>query len=595
SLSRLAVYPDTSKSQQKQFIAKVQANQKKMQKWAKFAPMNYLHKFYLVEAERYRIFGQNAKAMDYYERAIAEAQKYEYINEEALAQELAAKFYLSWGFQPIAQTYLINAYYSYARWGAKVKLEDLEKRYPQLLTAVLNQETNLNTSDTLARMTKGTLSSTSTSSSAVLDLATVIKASQALSGEIILEQLLSTLMQVAIKNAGAQKCVFILQKAGNLVVEATGFSSSINLEILCLTSILESIPIEFSQEIPVTLINYVSRTSETLVFDNATSETTFAADPYIIHYQPKSVWCSPIINQGKLIGLLYLENNLVTGAFTPDRLEVLKVLSSQAAISIENAKLYSEVKENEKRLAQFLEAVSVGVFVVDASGNPYYVNQTAQQILGKGIVANASNEQLAEIYQVYLAGGKQLYPRERDPLMRALEGEATTVNDMEIYQPDKVVPIEVWGTPIFDDKGNISYAIVAFQDITERKKAEAERERFTNELFLLNQAFSRFVPRQFLQFLEKESIVDVKLGDNIQQEMSVLFSDIRDFTTLSETMTPQDNFKFINSYLSRMEPAIIENQGFIDKYRDNGSHPPLQTFSPSRQTLLPVIAHPCTI
>jgi class 3 adenylate cyclase len=247
-------------------------------------------------------------------------------------------------------------------------------------------------------------------------------------------------------------------------------------------------------------------------------------------------------------------------------LEVLKILSSQAAISIENAKLYLEVKENQKRLAQFLEAVSVGVFVVDANGNPFYVNQTAQQILGKGIDINASNQQLAEIYQVYLAGGKELYPKERDPLIRALEGQVTTVNDMEIYQFDKVVPIEVWGTPIFDDKGNISYAIVAFQDITERKKAEEQREKFTNELFQLNQSFSRFVPRQFLQFLEKESIIDVQLGDNIQQEMSVLFSDIRDFTTLSETMTPEDNFKFINSYLSRMEPAIIENQGFIDKY-----------------------------
>ncbi|WP_407947189.1 AAA family ATPase [[Phormidium ambiguum] IAM M-71] len=562
SLSRLALYPDTSKPKQKQLLAQVQANQKKMQKWAELAPMNYLHKFYLVEAERDRIFGQNVKAMEYYERAIAESQKYEYINEEALAHELAAKFYLAWGFQPIAQTYLINAYYAYARWGAKAKLVDLEKRYPQLLTPIFNRETNLNTRDTLSQMTKGTLSSTSQNNSAVLDLSTVIEASQALSGEIILEQLLSTLMQVVSKNAGAQKCAFILQKAGKLVTEATGFTGDTGLEMLCLTSLLESIPVEFSSEVPVSLINYVSRTLETLVFDNVTTQTSFAADPYIIQHQPKSVLCSPIINQGKLVGILYLENNLTTGAFTPDRLEVLKVLSSQAAISIENAQLYSEVKESERRLAQFLEGVSVGVFVVDSNGKPYYSNRTAQQILGQGVVSHTSSEQIAELYQVYL--GKN--PREQDALIQALKGETTTVNDLEICLADKVVPIEVWGTPIFNEQGNIDYAIIAFQDITERKKAEAERERFTNELFQLNQAFSRFVPRQFLQLLEKESVVDVKLGDNVQQEMSILFSDIRDFTSLSETMTPEDNFKFINSYLSRMEPAIIENQGFIDKY-----------------------------
>jgi adenylate cyclase len=120
--------------------------------------------------------------------------------------------------------------------------------------------------------------------------------------------------------------------------------------------------------------------------------------------------------------------------------------------------------------------------------------------------------------------------------------------------------------PIIDESGKAEYLIVEGRDISDRKKAEAERIQFTQELFQLNQAFSRFVPRQFLQLLDKKSIVDVQLGDSVQQEMSVLFSDIRSFTTLSESMTPQENFNFINAYLSRMEPAIIENQGFIDKY-----------------------------
>lgn len=232
--------------------------------------------------------------------------------------------------------------------------------------------------------------------------------------------------------------------------------------------------------------------------------------------------------------------------------------------------LYNQAEEavvnGEKRLAQFLDAVPVGVFVLDATGKPYYANKMAQQILGQESEPGTSVPKLPESSQIYVAGTKELYPCDRRPILRALSGESGTIDDMEIRQGDKVIPLEVWATPIFDEKGRVEYAIAAFQDITERKKAEAERRKFTSELFQLNHAFSRFVPRQFLQFLDKQSIVDVQLGDHVQKEMSVLFADIRDFTTLSESMTPEENFKFINAYLSRMEPAIIQNQGFIDKY-----------------------------
>jgi len=224
------------------------------------------------------------------------------------------------------------------------------------------------------------------------------------------------------------------------------------------------------------------------------------------------------------------------------------------------------VRAGEKRLIQFLEAVPVGVAVIDANGKPYYLNQKAQDLFGKGVESLANSEKLAEVYQNYIVGTDQLYPVENLPLMRALRGESSSVDDIEIHQGDKIIPIEAWGTPIYDEKGDISYAIVAFQDITERKRSEAERMRFTNELYQLNQANARFVPRQFLQLLNKQSIVDVKLGEAVQKEMSILFADIRSFTTLSEQMSIEDNFNFINAYLSRMEPAIAENYGFIDKY-----------------------------
>ncbi|MDP8966287.1 MAG: adenylate cyclase [Cyanobacteriota bacterium] len=224
------------------------------------------------------------------------------------------------------------------------------------------------------------------------------------------------------------------------------------------------------------------------------------------------------------------------------------------------------IRESQRKLVQFLEAVPVGVGILDAQGKPYYGNRIAKQLLGKLCVPSATVEDLSEAYQVYRAGTNQPYPSDRLPGVRALKGESATIDDLEIRKGDKIIPLEAWETPIFDEKGNIAYAIVAFQDISQRKWIEAECKKFTEELFQLNEALSRFVPRQFLQFLHKESIVDVQLGDQVQKEMSVLFADIRDFTTLSESMTPQQNFNFINAYLSRMEPAVMENQGFIDKY-----------------------------
>lgn len=250
-------------------------------------------------------------------------------------------------------------------------------------------------------------------------------------------------------------------------------------------------------------------------------------------------------------------------------LEILLETTTEHGDIIEDL-LHDQAREaiqaSDKRLAQFLEAVPVGVAVLDAAGKPYYANYAAQKLLGKGVMPLATSGQVPEVYQLYLAGTSQLYPKEKMTLMRALKGEVSTTSDMEIYHPDKTIPIESWGTPIFDDQGNIAYAIAAFQDITDRQRAEAERIDFTNQLFQLNQAYERFVPREFIQLLAKGSILDIQLGDQVQKEMSVLFADIRNFTGMSEKMTPEETFKFINDYLSHMESAITENHGFIDKY-----------------------------
>ncbi|NER50773.1 MAG: response regulator [Symploca sp. SIO1A3] len=238
------------------------------------------------------------------------------------------------------------------------------------------------------------------------------------------------------------------------------------------------------------------------------------------------------------------------------------------------------LRGTQVQLTQFLEAMPVGVFIVDAKGKTYYVNQIARNLICKDIVLEATVEQLPDIYQAYLAGTNQLYPTERQPIMRALRGYKATADDLELHQEDKIVPLEVWATPIFDDQGRMIYAIAAFQDITQRKQAEAERHTLIEELFEVNcnlelaldaeseltDAAKRFVPHEFINFLGHKSIVDVHLGDQVQREMSIMFADIRNFATLSEKMSPKENFDFINDYLSRVGPVIRAHQGFIDKY-----------------------------
>jgi PAS domain S-box-containing protein len=474
SLAHLRLLAETSNPDKEVLLNRVNSNQAKMQHWAHHAPMNFLHKFHLVEAEKARVLGQVLAAEEYYEQAIDGAKENGYLQEEALAYELAAKFYLERGRLRFAQTYMKEAHYTYTIWGAKAKVNDLEAKYPQLLTKSSTAKSITSTRTTHPKTTTGS------QSGETLDLATVMKASQAISGEIVLDKLLSSLMKILIENTGAQTGFLLLEKAGQWVIEASGTVNSDNVPVF------QSLSID--NHLPTSIINYVVRTKEIVVFNDAASEIQNPPpnsplgkggtkiqnlnDPYIKAHQTKSLLCVPLINQGQLSGIVYLENNLTIGAFTPKRLEILQLLSGQAAIAITNAKLYAEVHASERRLTQFLEAIPVGIGVLDASGKPYYANRTAIELLGKGVVPSATAEQLGEVYQLYITGTDQQYPSEQMPTVRALRGECTTIDDVEIHHPDRVIPIESRGTPIFDEKGNVAYAIVAFQDITARKQAQ---------------------------------------------------------------------------------------------------------------------------
>jgi len=336
SLAQLALYPTASPSQQEHLLSKVRSNQEKMQNWADHAPMNFQHKYELVEAEKARVLGQYWQATEYYDRAIAGAREHGYIQEEALANELAAEFYFSLGKDKFAEIYLTESYYGYIRWGATAKIQDLEARYPQILAREINQETVTKEG---ARRTTLT-----TDSTASLDIATVLKASQALSGEIVLDELLVKLMKIVIENAGAETGLLILEKSGELLIEAQGTIEKTEVMVL------QSLPLATNQQLPVSIVKYVERTHEDVILNDASSTGIFTTDTYILNKETKSVLCTPLIHQGKLLGILYLENNLTTGAFTSNHLELLKLLSSQAAISIENARLYKDLEAANKSL-----------------------------------------------------------------------------------------------------------------------------------------------------------------------------------------------------------------------------------------------------
>jgi signal transduction histidine kinase len=394
SLAHLGVFADASSSEKEVLLNRVNTNQEKMQKWAHHAPMNHLHKFYLVEAEKARVLGQVVEAEEFYERAISGASENEYIQEEALAYELAAKFYLERGRLKIAQTYMKEAHYAYTRWGAKAKVEDLEAKYPQLLP-----KSSTTKSLTSSRITNN---STTTGSQAgeALDLATVMKASQVISGEIVLDKLLANLMKILIQNAGAQCGYLILPSQselgngdGNWVIQASGAVDSDNF------TVLQSIPIKSVRtngctSLPVSIINYVIRTGETVVKKNAAHQGKFTNDPYIRHHQTKSILCIPLLDRTKLTGILYLENNLTTDAFTQDRVELLKLLSAQVAISIENAQLYTNLQQFNENLEQLVQqrTAELSQVLADLQSTQKKLVESEKMASLGGLVAGVAHE-----------------------------------------------------------------------------------------------------------------------------------------------------------------------------------------------------------
>ncbi|MGB0384388.1 MAG: trifunctional serine/threonine-protein kinase/ATP-binding protein/sensor histidine kinase [Ardenticatenaceae bacterium] len=357
SLALLAQYEQADAPTKKHSLEKVATNQEKMKFWAFHAPMNYQHKYDLVEAEKVRILENPLEAMRLYDQAIQGAKKHRYIQDEALACERAAEFYLALGREEIARLYMKKAHYGYKMWGANAKVKELEKSFPHLLTRLGSDRARSSGEGvrgsklhTISTQMATSSTATGTTSTDALDLTTVLKASQAISGEIDLDKLLTKLIKIVIENAGAQRGYLILARQDQLLIQAKGTVDQDEVEVL------QAVPIEMVGNqsamplISTAMVNLVVRTGESIVLGNAANEGPFTTDPVIAKQQTKSLLCMPLINQGQTSGILYLENNLSTNAFTPDRLALLRVLSSQLAMSLKNAVLYDDLQQHRDHL-----------------------------------------------------------------------------------------------------------------------------------------------------------------------------------------------------------------------------------------------------
>lgn len=323
ALSKLSLYPTLAPQDQEDALDIVDHSLQLMKIWSQSAPSTFQHMYDIIRAEKARVFNETDKALYHYEQAIKGAHKVGFIHDEALAYELAARFWLEKGNDNIATLHMKEACNCYQKWGAKGKLKHLADKYPafletQELTGTEQAETHL-------------------------DLETVIKASQTIAGEIVLDNLLSKMMHIVIENAGAQRGSLIVEEDGKWIVEAGG-----DIERSDATK-PESVNIDTSEIISAGIVHYVANSKESVVLEDAASKGEFTREVNIQKNKSKSILCTPLINQGKVSGILYLENNLTTGAFTPERVELLNLLSSQIAVSLDNARLYANL---EKRVSE---------------------------------------------------------------------------------------------------------------------------------------------------------------------------------------------------------------------------------------------------
>ena len=330
SLALLRLLPKMTASARLAAMRTIRRNQRRLRTWSRFAPENYLHKWTLVNADLARVSGRELQAERGYQDAIELASRHGVLADEALAHELAGEFELARGRDTSGRAHLVEARDAYRHWGALAWVEHLNRRHPEVIRPRRDKGSST------AAMT----AMDSTETRGLVDVAAITRAANAISGKIIVEDVAAEVIKASVMNAGATRGLLLLARGDQLVIqeEAGG------------TGRVDAVPFAGSRKGPERLVNYVARTRECVVLDDATCDETYGEDPFIVEQRPLSVLCMPLLDRGELVGLLYAENSLTRGAFTGDRIHTLQLLASQAAISLENARLYQEIRSHANAL-----------------------------------------------------------------------------------------------------------------------------------------------------------------------------------------------------------------------------------------------------
>lgn len=567
ALALIGLWDFASAGQRAHYREKLAAHQRQLRVWAEHCPENFACRAALLDAEIARLLEREIEAERLFEQAIRSARTNDLVHEEALAYERAARFYAARGFEEIAQLYLRKARSCYLRWGAEGKIRQLDDMHVKLS----EHERAPGPTGTIGTPVER------------LDLATITKVSQAVTGEINLERLIDTLLQTAVEQAGAERGLLILTQRDGPRIKASA------------RTIGDAIFVEQSEEpvgaamLPLAVLHHVVRTSEVIVLDDAEREAPFSADPYVREHRARSVLCVPLLNRASFTGVLYLENNLSPGVFSARHTAVLQLLASQAAITLENARLYRDLEEREAKIRRLVDANIIGIFTWrlperDSKDFLLEVNDAFLQMLGYD----------RDEFRSGRMPRSGLTPPEWRELDKQILAELRQFGvcrpfEKEYFRKDGVrVPVLI-GAARFDSTSNEGVAFVL--DLTERKRKERElrasEERFRTlvqfsfDVYWESDAQHRFVRQEFAEGVTDAPAHGSELGKT-RWEVPHLEPDAEAWRKHRETLDahlPFRDFELARPgpdggkrYVSVSGLPVFDEAGRFTGYRGVGRH-----------------------